>query len=415
MSDGIAVGTYRRTMPLPPPSEFARHWDLDPNVVFLNHGSFGACPRVVLALQQELRAQMESEPVRFVHRESEHRLDTAREVLARFVGCNTDDLAFVPNATTGVNTVLRSLEFAPGDELLTTDHEYNACRNVLDFVAARTGAKVVAVAVPFPLASPQQVIDAVLAGVTARTRLCLLDHITSPTGLVMPVAPIVAMLRERGIDTLVDGAHAPGMVPLALEDLGAAYYTGNCHKWLCTPKGSALLFVRRDRQAKIRPLAISHGANSMRSDRSRFRLEFDFTGTDDCTPFLCIPEALRFLGSLLPGGIAGLQAHNHTLALSGRTIVGAAIGTTAPAPAEMIGSLASMLLPASDALPTSPLGLDPLQVRLFDRHHIEVPVMRWTSPRLRLLRISPQIYNSEAQYRWLADAVAKELADERMH
>lgn len=401
-------------MQLPAPSPFARHWDLDPDVVFLNHGSFGACPRVVLALQQELRSRMEREPVLFIHRQAEERLDLARARLAQFVGCDADDLAFVPNATTGVNTVLRSLSFAPGDELLTTDHEYNACRNALDFVATRAGARVVTAKIPFPVQSNREVLDAVLSQATERTRLCLLDHVTSPTGLVLPVAEVVAELRERGIDTLVDGAHAVGMLPLALDQLGAAYYTGNCHKWLCTPKGSALLHVRADRQAEIRPLAISHGANSSRTDRSRFRLEFDFTGTSDPTPFLCIPEALRFLDGLLPGGIPALQAHNHDLACRGREILCRALGTTPPAPPSMLGSLASVLLPASAATGAEPLQLDALQVALFERHHIEVPVMRWPSPALRLLRISPQIYNSLEQYEWLAQAVTTELAHASM-
>ena len=402
------------TTPLPSPSEFARHWELDPNIVFLNHGSFGACPRVVRAAQHELRTRMEREPVLFVHREAEARLDQARATLARFVGCDADDLAFVQNATTGVNTVLRSLAFAPGDELLTTDHEYNACRNGLDFVAAKAGATVRVAAIPFPMQSPQQVLDAVLANVTARTKLMLLDHVTSATGLVMPATAIVHALRERGIDTLVDGAHAPGMLPLDLDALGAAYYTGNCHKWLCTPKGSALLHVRRDRQAGIRPLVISHGANSPRLDRSRFRLEFDFTGTADLTPFLCIPEALRFLGSLLPGGIAALQAHNHAMALRGRDQLCHAAGSSVAAPATMIGALASVVLPPSEAPLMGPHGLDPLQVRLFDTHHIEVPVMRWAKPAARILRISPQIYNSAAQYDYLAAALVAELANERL-
>ena len=390
----------------PTPSPFAAHWDLDPEVTFLNHGSFGACPRVVMQLQQELRQRMEREPVLFVHREMEALLDQARGELAQFVGCDAADLAFVPNATTGVNTVLRSLRFAPGDELLTTDHEYNACRNVLDHVAAQWGARVVTAAVPFPLRDPQQVSDAVLAAVTPRTKLLLIDHITSPTGLVQPIGPIVHALAARGIDTLVDGAHGPGMVPLALQALGVAYYTGNCHKWLCTPKGSALLYVRRDRQPGIRPLAISHGANSARTDRSRFRLEFDFTGTDDFTPFLCIPAALRFLGSLLPGGIPALMAHNRQLALAGRERLCGALDSPVAAPESMIGSLASVVLRHSTAAPVPPHGLDPLQVHLWERHHIEVPVMRWPSPPLRLLRISPQIYNSLAQYDHLAAVVA---------
>lgn len=403
---------YGAGMALPAPSEFAHHWDLDRAVVFLNHGSFGACPRVVLELQQRLRAELEAEPVRFLHRELEARLDPARDALARFVGCAADDLAFVANATTGVNTVLRSLQLAPGDELLTTDHEYNACRNALDFVAGRAGARVVVAALPFPVQSPQQIVDAVLARATERTRMLLIDHVTSPTGLVLPIEPIVAALRARGIDTLVDGAHAPGMIPLQLDRLGAAYYTGNCHKWLCTPKGSALLHVRADRQARVRPLCLSHGANSARTDRSRFRLEFDFTGTDDPTPFLCVPAALEFLQNLVPGGIPALQRRNRELALRAREQLCRAAGTAPPAPPELLGALAAVLLPATSAAPLGPAGLDPLQVALYERHHVEVPVMRWPQPRLRLLRVSPQAYNSAAQYDHLAAALTTELAAE---
>jgi isopenicillin-N epimerase len=397
-------------MTLPPASEFARHWDLDPSIVFLNHGSFGACPRSVLELQQQLRAQLEAEPVRFVHREAEGRLDVARRALAQFVGCHADDLAFVPNATSGVNTVLRSLTFQPGDELLVTDHEYNACRNVLDYVAARARATVRVAPVPFPLQDPQQVVDAVLGAVTPRTRLLLIDHVTSPTGLVLPVEAIVAALANKGIDVLIDGAHAPGMLPLDLRRLGAAFYTGNCHKWLCAPKGAALLHVRRDRQQGLRPLGISHGANSPRKDRSRFRLEFDFTGTCDPTPWLAVPTALRFLSGLLPGGIAGLQQHNRSLALRGRDVLCNAIGSARPAPDSMIGSLASVVLPWSDAPGLGPHDLDPLQVELWERHRIEVPVMRWRAPRVRLLRISPQIYNQIGQYEMLAAKVSELLA-----
>lgn len=392
-------------MNLPEPSEHARHWDLDPGIVFLNHGSFGACPREVLAAQREFVTRMEREPVLFVHRELEGLLDHARGSLAAFLGADADDIAFVTNATSGVNTVLRSLRFGPGDELLTTDHEYNACRNALDAVATAWGARVVTAAVPFPLQDPGQVVDALLACITPRTRLLLVDHVTSPTGMVLPVERIVAAFSERGIDTLVDGAHAPGMLPLDLAALGAAYYTGNCHKWLCTPKGSAFLFVRRDRQAGIRPLAISHGANSTRTDRSRFRLEFDFCGTCDASPWLAIPAALSFLGRLLPGGIPALMAHNRELALRARNHLCRELGSAPPCPDSMIGSLASIVLQPLALDPVGQLGLDPLQVRLWEHHRIEVPVMRWTSPRLRMLRVSPQVYNSFGQYEYLARAV----------
>jgi isopenicillin-N epimerase len=392
------------TMTFPSPSSFASHWDLDPEVVFLNHGSFGACPRVVMQRQAELRREMEAQPLRFLHHTLEERIDAAKPRLAKLIGCDAEDLALIANATSGVNTVLRSLTFAPGDELLVTDHEYNSCRNALDYVAERSGARIVVVPVAFPVESRQQIIDDILAQATERTRLCLIDHVTSPTGMIMPVSEIVHGLNERGIDTLVDGAHAPGMLPLDLTALNAAYYTGNCHKWLCTPKGSALLFVRRDRQAQIRPLTISHGANSPRTDRSRFRLEFDFTGTNDFTAVLCIPDAIAFLESLLPGGIPALQKHNHDLAMLGREKLCRALGTTPPVPEEMIGSLASVVLPATQ-LPASTTGLDPLQTLLWEKHRVEVPVMHWPQPALRLLRISPQIYNSPEQYDYLAKLI----------
>ena len=388
----------------------AQHWTLDPRIDFLNHGSFGACPKPVLEAQTELRARMERQPLQFLARDLEGLLDEARGDLARFIGADPDDLAFVPNATSGVNTVIRSLELEPGDELLTTDHAYNACRNALRW-QERRGAKVVVAAVPWPIAGPSQVVDAVLGAVTARTRLALLDHVTSPTGIIFPVEEIVGRLQERGIDSLIDGAHAPGMMPLDLRGIGAAYFTGNCHKWLCAPKGAAFLYVRRDRQQRIRPLTISHGANAARTERSRFRLEFDWTGTDDPTPFLCIPHALRFLGSLFPGGWPDLIERNHALAVRGRKLLCEALRVEAPAPEEMLGSLASVPLP--DAKGKMPLARGvfwhPLQRALLERHDIEVPVMPFPALPRQLIRISAQAYNSEDQFARLATALRSEL------
>jgi len=390
---------------------FSSYWTIDPDVVFLNHGSFGACPRPVLEAQAELRARLEREPVDFMAREWEGRMDEARETLARFVGAHADAVAFVTNATMGVNTVLRSLSFAPDDEILIVDQGYNACQNAARFVAERSGARVVVAHVPFPLADPDQVTSAILDRVTSRTKLALVDHVTSATGLVLPIEAIVRGLDARGVDTLVDGAHAPGMVPLALDALHAAYYTGNCHKWLCTPKGSAFLHVREDLQNLVHPLVISHGRNAPRQDRSRFRLEFDFTGTQDPTAWLVIPEAIRFMGSLLPGGWDELRQRNHALAMRGRAMLCDALGIAAPAPESMIGSLASVPLPpAPDAKDAPALSVDPIAAALRDPHGIEVLASVWPASPGRILRVSAQIYNEESHYARLALALRELLA-----
>jgi len=381
-------------------------WALDPELVFLNHGSFGACPRAVLAEQDRIRLRMERQPVQFFVRDLERLLDAARAELADFLHAPCTDIAWVPNATSGVNAVLRSLSLAPGDELLTTDHEYNACRNALEYVAGRAGARVVIAEMPFPLADADQAVDAILERAGARTRLALIDHVTSQTGLVLPIRRIVAALAAQGIDTLVDGAHAPGMLDLRLTETGAAYYTGNCHKWLCAPKGAGFLYVHPDRQAEIRPVAISHGANSPRQDRSRFLQEFDWVGTDDPSPMLCVPAALRFMGSLLPGGWPALRAHNRALTLDGRRELAEALGLELPSPDTMIGSLAALPLPdGAMEPPKSAMYADPLQDELLQRWKIEVPVIPWPEVPHRLIRISAQNYNHPAQYRLLADAL----------
>jgi isopenicillin-N epimerase len=402
--------------PLPSPSSYAALWTLDPAVVFLNHGSFGACPKQVLDAQAEWRARVEREPVRFFVRELEQLLDEARGAVAGFVGAQAEDLAFVPNATSAVNTVLWSLapSFAPGDEILFTDHGYNACANALALLAERTGVKIVVAKVPFPLRSSEQVVDAVMASASAKTRLALIDHITSPTGLVFPIARIVGALAERGIDTLVDGAHGPGMVELALDRLGAAYYAGNFHKWVCAPKGAAMLHVRRDRQAQLRPLVTSHGANSMRTDRSRFRLEFDWTGTMDPSPVLCVPTALRVMAELVPGGWPMLMATNRALALAGRRLLLEEFEQEAPCPDDMIGALAAVPIPAGDPGGPARVGgyADKLQDALVDVHHVQVPIMPWPRSPERLVRIAAQLYNAPEQYDYLAGALRTELANE---
>jgi isopenicillin-N epimerase len=380
---------------------FASLWCLDPSVTYLNHGSFGACPSAVLAAQTALRLEMEREPVDFLVAKLPARLDAAREALAVFIGADPADLVFVPNATAAVNAVLRSISLGPGDELLLTNHTYAACRKTADFVAERTGARVVVATLPFPCRDEEEIIAAVLQCVSPRTRLALLDHVTSPTALIMPAARLVGALRARGIDTLVDGAHAPGMIPLGLSDLGAAYYTGNAHKWLCAPKGAAFLHVRHDRQAQLHPTVISHGYNA------GFRAEFDWTGTFDPTPWLCIPESVRFIGSLLPAGWPQVMATNRALTLQARALLLRSVGTDAPCPEAMIGSMASIPLPAAAAgSPAVPFDRVALHAWFRERG-----VETWLYPHpLPLLRISAQLYNDLSQFEKLAALLEEALS-----
>jgi len=378
-----------------------RQYLLDPTVTYLNHGSFGACPRPVLEAQSRLRERIEHHPVLFLARELMSHLDAARAALAAFVGADPADLAFLPNATGAVNAVVRSLRLEPGDELLTTDHGYNACRNALEWVAERAGARVVTAAVPFPLESDEQVIEAVLGAVTSRTRLALIDHVTSPTGLVFPVRRLVAALEGAGVDCLVDGAHAPGMLPLDVAGLDAAYYVGNCHKWMCAPRGAGFLVARKDRQEGLAPLAISHGWNAP-PERSRYRLLFDWTGTVDPTPWLCVPDAISLVGGFVDGGWPALMARNHTLALGARDLLSGGLALAPAAPASSIGAMVAV--PLGEGNPEA------LQARLFQHHHIEVPVFGWPRPTARVLRLSLAIYNDLTEVARLAEVLPSELA-----
>jgi isopenicillin-N epimerase len=390
------------------PSPWADLWLLDPSVAFLNHGSFGACPRAILDHQSALRLRLEREPVDFLVRELPGLLAGAREALAGFVSAEPEDLAFVPNATAGVNAVVRSLAFEPGDEILTTDHAYAACRKTLDYVAARTGARVTVARVPFPLAGEDDVISPVLAAITPRTRLALLDHVTSPTALVFPVERLVGEFAARGVDTLVDGAHALGMVPLDLSRLGAAYYTANAHKWICAPKGAAFLHVRRDRQRGLHPAVISHGY-APEAVESRFRSEFDWTGTFDPTAWLCIPECLRFLGGLLPGGWPALMERNRSLALRARSAICQALGAAPPCPERMVGAMASVPLPAlAPGCVAARLGHEELASWIRSRG-VEAWFYPWPSPGGKVVRVSAQLYNMESHFVRLVDLLLESM------
>ena len=387
-------------------------WLLDPEVLHLNHGSFGATPAAVLEAQQAIRTRIEANPTRFfLEGEYQESLDEVRRVVARFVGADDAGLVFVTNATAGVNAVLRSLEpcLAAGDEILVTDHEYNACANAAAVSASRAGAVVTTASVPFPLASPREVVDAVLSAVTDRTRILLIDAVTSATGLVMPIAELAAQL-EPDVRVLVDAAHAPGMIDFDVTELGASYVTANCHKWMCSAKGAAFLWVRADRREGMHHAVISHGYNGgWPSGGGHLHAQFDWTGTHDPTAWLTVPDALAAVEAMHPDGWPGVKEAIRKLCLAGREVLIETLGIAPPAPADMIGAIASVPLPPAGNSGTAIF--DPLMAALRDRHGIEVPVFTWPAPPDRVLRISAHLYNRPDDYELLAKALTTELPD----
>ncbi len=425
---------------LPAPSDYARFWKLDPSVVYLNHGSFGACPTPVRQAQDRYRDQMEAEAVRYFVVDFDALMDKARRDLAHFINCPPSDLAFVTNATVGTATAIENAAnmglLGSGDEVISSAHEYPACMNNLRRVCARVGATISMADVPFPLTSPDQVVDAILAKVTSRTKLALVSHVTSPSGLVMPIEGIVFELKRRGIETIVDGAHAPGFTEVDIAKISPAFYTANCHKWVCSPKGSALLYVRPDLQKGFRPLVLSNFAEKPKPGRSQFLTEFDYVGTADHSGFLAISDALAFMGTILSApaasqqaptpdqiraGFAALRRQNRELVLWGRDLLCRTLDIQPPAPDSMIGCLTSIFLPPHDAdrharLMARPSKYhDALQDAIVDKHRIQVPIWSVAGKPERIIRLSAQVYNTKPQYEYLAAALHQELALERAY
>lgn len=396
-------------------------WRLDPTFLTVNHGSFGATPIAVLEEQDHWRARMEAQPSRFMSLVLPAALRDAADQLAQFLSARGDDLVFIDNATTGCNAVLRSLRLRPGDDVLALSHVYGAVRNTARFVTQRIGARVIEAVIPFPTPTPSAVLDAVSAALTKETRIAVIDHITSASALVLPVRDIVALCHARGVPVLVDGAHAPGQIDLDLTAIGADWYTGNCHKWLCAPKGAAFLWSAPDRQAGLHPVVISHGL-----DRG-YLAEFDWTGTRDPSAALAVPAAIAFHERL--GGAAS-RARNIALATAAAGMLarrlgtetgtgagmapddgpvadgGRGVGTDAPddpsarATASMAGAMGLVRLPLPSA--------EGLRERLFAAG-TDAPVHMlggavW-------LRLSAFAYNDLDDYRRLGDILARIIGD----
>ena len=374
-----------------------RHlWRLDPDFLTVNHGSFGATPVCVLEAQSAWRERMEAQPSRFMRRELGPALRSAAGHLATFVGADPDDLVFVENATSGCNTVLRSLAFVRHDEIVVLDHGYGAVRNAAAYVAERAQARLVTATLPFPAPTDAGVEAAIAACLTLHTRLVILDHVTSPSAIVLPLARLIRLCHAAGSAVLVDGAHGPGQVDLNLDALGADYYTGNCHKWLMAPKGSGFLHVRRDRQQGMHPLAISHGY------QQGYLAEFDWTGTTDFTAYLAVPEAIAFHARL---GGAELRARNAAMAADGAHQIAARLGTATSAPETAPAAMSLVRLPPAQG------DLAQLLARLraaFLDHATDAPLHALAGA--IWVRLSAQAYNQPADYDRLADVVASCIA-----
>lgn len=382
---------------------------LDPATTFLNHGSFGACPRTVLDHQTELRRILEADPVHFFLERMDPLLTASRAALSAFVGASPEDVVFVRNATSAVNAVVANLGLVEGDEVVATTHGYNACNNVLRFHAERVGATVRFVELPWPMTTVEAVVETLVAARGPRSRLLLIDHITSPTGLVLPIEPVVRAWEEAGVPVLVDGAHAPGQIPLSLDTLGASWYTGNLHKWVCAPKGAAFLHTRRDHQPETFPAVVSHGWNAPPGARSRYQAMFDWTGTDDPTPWLTVGRALEALPAETGLTWAQIMAHNRALALRGREVMLARLGGVPAAPDAFVGSMVALPLRADEEPPSGhPLYLSPLQSRLYARRGVQVPIIPFPRPPQRVVRISAHVHNRVGDYEVLADALHDE-------
>ena len=387
-------------------TNLARQFLLRDDVVFLNHGSFGACPRPVFETYQRFQLELERQPVAFLGRELTERMRAPRVALSAFLGVAPDDVVGLVNATEGLNIVAQSLDLKPGDEILTTDHEYSALEKTWAYVCRRTGARVVTVKVPMPLVSAPAFTDAIVAGFTDRTRVLFLSHITSPTALVFPIEPAIAAARTRGIYTVIDGAHAPGHIPLDLDAMGVDFYAGNLHKWLMTPKGSAFLYVRPELQGLINPLVISHGwtAGSKEPDakgpfgNSPFIDELEMQGTRDPAAWLTVPAALDFRRE---HGWDGVAAECRALA---QETAGRLRECTGLAPL----STPEFCAPQMVAMPVPHIEYPAdFHRQLLDGYGIEIPVFNWQDH--SIVRVSVQGYNSRPQMDLLLDALTEML------
>lgn len=381
------------------------HFLLDPDVVFLNHGSFGATPKPVFAAYQEWQRRLERQPVYFISHELWDHLAHAREQLGRYVGVPGSDLVFIPNSTFGLNVVARSLPLGPDDEVLTTNHEYGACDNVWHFLSQKQGFRYVQQPITLPVTSAEAIVDQLWQGVTPRTRFIFLSHITSATALTFPIAEICRRARAAGIITIIDGAHAPGQLPLDLTAIAPDFYFGNTHKWLCSPKGSAFLYARPDQQALIEPLVVGWGWGDGRTLTfgSNFLDYTQWLGTNDLSAYLAVPDAIQFQEA---HNWTAVRAQCHTLLRQTMHQIGELTGLPSIYPADSHAGFYHQM--ATIPLPQL-ANVEAFKMALLNQFRVEVPIVTWNGR--HFIRVSIQAYNTPQDVEVLLEALAVLLPD----
>jgi isopenicillin-N epimerase len=381
---------------------FQHLFPLDPHIVALNHGSYGSSPYTILEQYAAHKMNLERNPNRFLGYELRNLLYNATEKLAAFIHAPTEQVAYIPNTTFGVNSVIKSFSWSSSDTILTTSQAYNACKNVISEASQRYGCAIEVVDIPFPIGEDTDIVGRILEKMNENVRLIMLDHVVSPTSLILPVGEIISAARAQGIATLIDGAHAPGMLPLSMEALRPDFYVGNCHKWLCAPRGTAFLYVDRQYLDSIHPAVTSHGFNDPDPSRSRFEKEFSWLGTNDYIAYLCVPDTIALLGTLLPRGWEDIYERNHQLAIAAYELVKESLQLTPAYPNHAcFGSMATLPISDGDSID--------LVAKAFNEAQLDVLVYQWPGAPRRNIRLSCHLYNDIRQYEYMVSVMKRLL------
>lgn len=373
---------------------FKDHFLLRPDITFLNFGSFGACPKPVFEKYQQLQLELEQEPVQFIMVRGPQYLEASRKALGNYINCNQDDLVFVSNPSYAVNAIAKSFDLKAGDEILTTDLEYGACDKTWEYYCAKTGAVYKKQPIRFPIESKEDFVQQFFAGMSAKTKMVFISHLTSSTALRFPVKEVCAKAKELGLITFVDGAHAPGQLPVDLQDLQVDIYTGACHKWMMTPKGSSFLYVKKELQHLIDPLIVSWGYKALFPSQSQFLDYHQFNGTRDFSAFLTIPTAIAFMQEH-DWPVVAATCRQLTMANAQPLCDLLNAKPIAPINEDFVGQLYAVRIKTTEP--------EKLKAHLYDTYKIEIPVMRHSDK--VYLRYSLNAFNSQKDIDTLFDAV----------